>query len=233
MNVTGKRVLITNGATGIGFALARVLLAKGAKVAISGRCPEIMSKAVELLQTGSAEIHGITSDVVTADGRDARLEQAVAALGGLDVLVNNACGKGGGRLENTDEAKLQAVIDVTGPIFLTQAALPMLRDSCGATVVNICSESALAGKPFYAIYAAVKAGLVHVSEALRRELRRQGIHVLTAFPEGTEMPMIRANNTMPVIGSLPRPTSATAEAIVRGIEVGATDLIRDGEGRTV
>ncbi|CAN7754767.1 SDR family NAD(P)-dependent oxidoreductase [Rhizobium sp. LjRoot258] len=229
MNITGKRVLITGGSSGIGFALAQVLLAKGAKVAISGRCPEIVSKAVRLLQTGSAEIHGITSDVVTAEGRDARLEQAVAALGGLDVFVNNAGGAHVGRLKDMDEAKLQAMIDVAAPILLTRAALPMLRDSSDAMVVNVSSDTALAGTPFYAIYASVRAGLAHFSEALRRELKRDGIHVLTVYPHGTDMPMIRSNRAFAGPGTSREPASAIAEAIAGGIETGAIDLIRDGE----
>src|SRR3546814_1607739 len=112
MNITGKRVLITGGSSGIGLALAQVLLAKGAKVAISGRRPEVVAEAVRSLQTGSAENHGTVADVATAEGRAATLEQALAALGGLDILVNNAGGARAGRLENNADVELQAMTDV-------------------------------------------------------------------------------------------------------------------------
>src|SRR3546814_11692506 len=107
MNITGKRVLITGGSSGIGLALAQVLLAKGAKVAISGRRPEVVAEAVRSLQTGSAEIHGTVADVATAEGRAATPEQALAALGGLDIRVNNAGGVRAGHLENLAEVDLQ------------------------------------------------------------------------------------------------------------------------------
>ncbi|MDL2403626.1 SDR family NAD(P)-dependent oxidoreductase [Rhizobium mayense] len=231
MNITGKRVLVTGGSSGIGLALVRILLAKGAKVAISGRCPEAVAKAVRSLQTRTADIHGITSDVVAADGGDVRLEQALAALGGLDVLVNNAGRARADRLENMDEAELQAVIDVTAPILLTRAALPLLRDSGDAMVVNVSSRSALLGAPFHATYDAVKIGLAHFGEALRRELKRKGIHVLTVYPEGMDMPMMKSNRAGPEAGVLREPASAIAEAIVGGMETGAFQVIRCGQIR--
>ncbi|AYG62274.1 SDR family NAD(P)-dependent oxidoreductase [Rhizobium jaguaris] len=226
MNITGKRVLITGGSSGIGLALARILLAKGAKVAISGRCPEVVAKVVGSLQSVSAEVHGIVSDAVTIRGRDARLEQALATLGGLDVLVHSAGGMpGGGRLENMDDAELQAMTDVTAPLLLTRTALPLLRDSGDAMVVDVFSGIARIGAPFYATYAAAKIRLGHFGEALRRDLKRKGIHVLTVYPEGMEMPMLNSNLAGPKLGFVRESTSAIAEAISRGIETRAFQVI--------
>jgi len=233
MNITGKRVLITGGSSGIGRALAQVLLAKGAKVAISGRRPEVVAEAVRSLQTGSAEIHGIAADVATPAGRAATLEQALAALGGLDILVNNAGGVRAGRLENTDEADLQAMIDVdlTAPILLTRAALPVLRKSGDAMVVNVSSGIALVGAPFYATYAAVKAGVARFGESLRRELKGEGVHLLTAYPGATDTPMMKSNRAGAELGFSREPASAVADAIAGGIEAGAFEVIRGGEAR--
>ena len=100
-------------------------------MAISGRRREVVAKAVRSMQTGSAEIHGVASDIATAEGCAATLEQALAALGGLDVLVNNAGAVRVGRRENTDEAELQAMIDVTAPILLTRR-----RHQCSATAAT-------------------------------------------------------------------------------------------------
>lgn len=233
MNISGKRVLITGGSSGIGYALAQILLAKHAKLAISGRRPEVVAEAVRSLQTGSTEIHGIAADVATAEGRATTLDQALAALGGLDVLVNNAGGVRAGRLENTDEADLQAMIDVglTAPVFLTRAALPALRESGDAIVVNVSSGIALVGAPFYSTYAAVKAGLAHFGEALRRELKGEGVHVLTVYPGGTDTPMMKSNRAGPELGFSREPASSVAEAIASGIEAGAFEVIRGGETR--
>jgi short-subunit dehydrogenase len=233
MNIAGKRILITGGSSGIGFSLAQFLLAKKAKVSISGRRSEVVSEAVRSLQTGNVEIHGIVADVATVEGRAATLDQALAALGGLDILVNNAGGVRAGRLENTDETELQAMIDVglTAPVLLTRAALPALRQSGEAMVVNVSSGIALVGAPFYATYAAVKAGLAHFGEALRRELKGEGIHVLTVYPGGTDTPMMKSNRAGSELGFSREPASAVADAIATGIEANAFEVTRGGETR--
>jgi uncharacterized oxidoreductase len=233
MDISGKRVLITGGSSGIGLALAQVLLAKGAKVAITGRRPKAVAEAVRSLQTGSAEVHGIVADVATDEGLAATLVHALAALGGLDVLVNNAGNVRAGRLENIPEAELRAMIDVNlvAPILLTRAALPALRQSGDAMVVNIASGIALVGAPFYATYAAAKAGVASFGESLRRELLGERVHVLTVYPGGTDTPMMKSNRAGPELGFSREPASAVADAIAGGIENGAFEVIRGGEAR--
>jgi short-subunit dehydrogenase involved in D-alanine esterification of teichoic acids len=103
----------------------------------------------------------------------ATLEQALAALGGLDVLVNNAGAMRVGRRENTDEAELQAMIDVTAPILLTRAAPPVLHNSSDAMMMNVSSGIALIGARLYETYPMVTAGLAYFGEAPRRELKRE------------------------------------------------------------
>lgn len=233
MNIEGKRVLITGGSSGIGLALARALLAKGAKVIISGRRPDVLARAVEVLRRASSSIGSIAADVATPDGRAVTLKQALDTLGGLDILVNNAGGVRAGRLENTSEAELQAMIavDLVAPIMLTRAALPALRAGGDAMVVNVASGIALIGAPFYATYAATKAGLACFGEALRRELKGEGVHVLTAYPGGTDTPMMTSNRAGPELGFSREPASAVADAIVEGIEADAFEVIRGGEAR--
>jgi short-subunit dehydrogenase len=233
MNIEGKRVLITGGSSGIGLALARALLAKRAKVVISGRRPDVLARAVEELRHAGSPIGGIAADVATAAGRAATLTQALDTFGGLDILVNNAGGVRAGRLENTSEAELQAMIDVdlVAPIMLTRAALPALRAGGDAMIVNVASGIALIGAPFYATYAATKAGLARFGEALRRELTGEGVHVLTAYPGGTDTPMMASNRAGPELGFSREPASAVADAIVEGIETNAFEVVRGGEAR--
>jgi NAD(P)-dependent dehydrogenase (short-subunit alcohol dehydrogenase family) len=152
MNINGKRVLITGGSSGIGLAIAHALLAKGAKLVITGRRADTLAKAVQELQQTGSPVYSVTADVATPEGRATTIKRALDRLGGLDILVNNAGGVRAGRLENTPEAELQAMIDVdlVAPILLTRAALPALRASGEAMVVNVASGIALIGVPFYA-----------------------------------------------------------------------------------
>ena len=232
MKIEGKRVLITGGSSGIGLAIARVLHAKGARLVVTGRQPDKLAAALKALAGGDA-ISGVAADVATAEGRAATLEHAIERLGGLDILINNAGGVRAGRIEDTSEADILAMVtvDLVAPILLTRAALPALRSSGDAMVVNIASGLALVGAPFYATYAGVKAGLARFGEALRRELKGEGIHVLTAYPGGTDTPVMASSRAGPELGFGREPASAVAEAIVEAIEMDALEVIRGGEAR--
>ena len=233
MHLHGKRVLVTGGSSGIGQAMAQALLAKGAKVVVTGRRPDVLAAAIKDLESGGGFARGVAADVGSAEGRAATLTQALDTLGGLDILVNNAGGVRARRLENTTEAEIEAMVtvDLLAPILLTRAALPALRASGDAMVVNVTSGIALIGAPFYTTYAAVKAGLARFGEALRRELKGEGIHVLTAYPGGTDTPMMKSNRAGPELGFSREPASAVADAIVEGIEANAFEVIRGGETR--
>lgn len=232
MNLKGKRVLVTGGSSGIGYAIAELMLKSGARVVITGRRLKVLREASQRL-ADHGHVEHIAADVSTEEGRKATLAAALTSLGGLDVLVNNAGGVRAGRLEDTTEAEIRAMIevDLVAPILLTRAALPALRASGEGMVVNVTSGIALVAAPFYATYAGVKAGLAKFGEALRRELKGEGVHVMTVYPGATETPMMSSNRAGPELGFTREPASAVAEAVIDGIERGAFEVIRGGEAR--
>ncbi len=233
MKLAGKRALVTGGSSGIGLALARRLLAEGVRVVVTGRRGDRVVAAVEILRaTGDAS--GVTADVATNEGRAATLDGALAALGGLDVLVNNAGGVRAGRLEDITEAEIRAMIevDLVAPILLTRAALPALRASGDGLVVNVTSGAALIGVPYYGTYAATKAGLARFGEALRRELGGEGVRVMTAYPAATATPMMESSRAGADLGFDREPAEDVADAIVEGMLADVLEVIRGGERRT-
>ena len=232
MNLAGKRVVVTGGSSGIGLATARAVLAKGARVLITGRRASRLDEAVRDLR-GAGDVSSAVADVANDEGRAVTLAAAAGKLGGIDVLVNNAGGVRAGRLEAMSEAEIRAMIevDLVAPILLTRAALPMLRASGDGLIVNVASAAALVGTPFYAPYAGAKAGLSRFGEALRREINGEGVHVLTVYPGATDTPMMQSSRAGPELGFAREPAEAVAEAIVAGIEADAIEVVRGGEVR--
>ena len=234
MNIHGKRVLITGGSAGIGHEIARQLALKGARLVLTGRRADALSAAVAALREATgAEVHGIPSDIADGPARDALPSQAAALLGGLDVLVNNAGGVRAGRLEDTSEAELRAMVEVNlvAPILLTRAALPELRRTGEAMVVNIASGIAQMGVPFYAGYAAAKGGLARFGEAMRRELKGEGVHVVTVYPGATDTRMMSTSRADASMGFAVQPVEEVVASIVEGMEADAFEVVRGGETR--
>jgi uncharacterized oxidoreductase len=233
MDVTGKRVLVTGGSSGIGLALSEAFLARGARVVICGRRKAALEDAAAQLGAAGGDVHQVDGDVAVDADRDRVLAFALATLGGLDVLVNNAGVVRAGRLEAISEAEIRKLleVDLLAPILLTRSALPHLRQGGQSLIVNISSAGGLNGVPFYSVYAGAKSGLARFGEAMRRELKGEGVHVLNVFPIATDTPMMASSKAGPELGFGREPAEAVAEAVMDGIATGAFDVIRGGEAR--
>ncbi len=170
MNFIGKKVLITGSSRGIGHATAKEFLKLGALVAINGRSQATVEKAWLALDKHE-NITKIVGDVATVLGCQAIVNQAVSALGGLDILVNAAGVGHAVSIAKTDEALWDATMDINlkGTFFCCQAALPELKKT-GGNIVNIASDCGLKGERKLAVYCASKAGVVNMTKSMALDL---------------------------------------------------------------
>ncbi|OFV91742.1 MAG: short-chain dehydrogenase [Acidobacteria bacterium RIFCSPLOWO2_12_FULL_65_11] len=184
----GKVALVTGGSRGIGFAIARALVADDVQVAIAGRTSSALSAARQKLERaepgGRSRVETVTADVRRYAEAERAVAAAVARFGGLDILINNAgVGVFAEVAEMTPEQWAEIIdTNLTGVYNTTHAAIPYLRRRGGGFIINI---SSLSGKnPFAggAAYCASKAGLNAFSEALMQELRYDDIRVSYVMP---------------------------------------------------
>ena len=178
-----KKALITGGNSGIGYATAEALKARGYEVCIAGRNPEKISKAAEALGVEHA----------VADMRNLADIKALGARyrdSGLDVLVNNAGMAVVQTLDEIDEDAFTTMIETNlrGPLFLTQALLPALQKSAGV-IVHVSSVVATKGAPGMCVYQSTKGGLSALTKGMAIELAERGIRVNAVAPGPIDTPM--------------------------------------------
>ncbi|GAA4710029.1 SDR family NAD(P)-dependent oxidoreductase [Phytohabitans rumicis] len=179
----GLAAIVTGGASGIGLATAALLAARGARVA-----------CLDLEPDGLPEpLLGFAADVRDDASVRAAVAAAVDALGGLDVLVNNAGIGARGTVEtNPDDEWLRVLdVNVVGMVRTTRAALPRLRASRHAAVVNTCSIAATAGLPQRALYSASKGAVQSLTLAMAADHVREGIRVNCVNPATVDTPWVR------------------------------------------
>ncbi|WP_439694334.1 SDR family NAD(P)-dependent oxidoreductase [Curtobacterium sp. SP.BCo] len=177
----GVRAVVTGGASGIGAAIVTALQDRGATVAV-----------LDLQPSPVAGTFSATCDV----GDDASVRAAVAAavehLGGLDVLVNNAGIGAQGTVEDNSDDEWRRVyeVNVLGAVRLSRAALPYLRASGNASIVNTCSIAATAGLPQRALYSATKGAIAALTRAMAADHLREGIRVNAVNPGTADTPWV-------------------------------------------
>ncbi|MFJ3825504.1 SDR family NAD(P)-dependent oxidoreductase [Streptomyces nodosus] len=177
----GLSALVTGGASGIGLATARLLAAEGARVAVLD---------LQAAPEGFA-VH-VRADIGDDTSVRAGIGAAVSALGGLDILVNNAgIGARGGIEDNPDEEWHRVLdINVLGLVRVTRAALPALRASAHAAVINISSIAATVGLPQRALYSASKGAVLSLTRAMAADLLPAGIRVNAVNPGTADTPWV-------------------------------------------
>jgi NAD(P)-dependent dehydrogenase (short-subunit alcohol dehydrogenase family) len=178
----GLRAVVTGGASGIGLATARLLAERGAAVA----CLDLDPSGVP------APLHGVTCDVSRADQVTEAVAAAARHLDGIDVLVNNAATGAVGTIEanSDDEWHRNLDVNVVGIARVTRAALPHLRASAHAAVVNTCSIAATAGLPNRALYSATKGAVQALTLAMAADHVSEGIRFNCVNPGTVDTPWV-------------------------------------------
>ncbi len=188
------RVAVTGGTSGLGLALVREFLIRGAQVAFVARRPD----GVERVVREHKGAHGVVGDVSKKGDIHPIAMQIVGALGGLDVLVNNASELGPTPLAlfadtECEDFERALATNLLGPFRLTKALLGALassaRDGRGAVVLNVSSDAAANPYPRWGAYGASKAALHHLSRIWNAELGDRGIHFLSLDPGDMDTPL--------------------------------------------
>jgi short-subunit dehydrogenase len=185
----GSRILLTGASSGIGAALASRLAEQGARLVVTGRRQERLESLVaRIRQDGRGEALPVVADLADGAQRTRLLEQTLASLGGLDVLINNAGVGALGWFADASEERMRLLFEVNffAATELTRLALPHLKQGRDALLVNVSSILGLRGIPGCSEYCASKFALTGWSESLRTELKPHGVALLLVCPGAIE-----------------------------------------------
>jgi NAD(P)-dependent dehydrogenase (short-subunit alcohol dehydrogenase family) len=194
-DMTGRVVLVTGGTRGIGRSLAEGYLAAGAKVVVASRKADACKETEEHLRSLGGDALGVPTHMGDLDDLEALVERSVEAFGGIDVVVNNAATALAQPIGQYTPDAWQKSLDVNlrGPVFLNQLALPQLKRSRHAAILNVLTGAAFMFSSTVSMYATGKAGLLAHTRAAAAELAPFGIRVNALAPGTVDTDMVRAN----------------------------------------
>lgn len=179
MDLSGKNALVTGGSSGLGFSLAKKLLAKGCFVHIIGRNKDSLEKAAKELNSKNLKIK--VCDVSSYD----QVEKALNDLD-INILINNAGVWLEGKIENNEASQISDLIDINlkGVIFTTKEVLPKMIKKNDGYILNIISTSGLKPREGQAVYVASKFGVTGFTKSIELDLAKTNIKVACFFPGG-------------------------------------------------
>lgn len=232
--MNGKRVLVTGASSGIGAEVARAFASRGATVVISAR----RSGRLEQLASSIEQAGAVRPVIVVADlsqrGEAKRLgDEAAEAIGGIDVLVNNAGAAVAGhvwQVGDSDAARSMLELNYWSPLALISAVVPKMVEADSGTIVNVTSMSQIQNWAALSNYSSAKAALAQVTETLRLELAGTNVAVLEVIPGPTQTAAQAETRLLPGIDDAMRgmpvgdPTQL-AKRVVRAVENGKQRVV--------
>jgi NAD(P)-dependent dehydrogenase (short-subunit alcohol dehydrogenase family) len=184
--LAGRRVLVTGAARGLGLEFATTIAQAGASVVLADILADVLANSVATLRSQGLDVHGVALDMAEPEAITACANAAVALLGGLDGLVNNAAitNSGGRSSEQIDINLWDKVMDVNvrGTWLMINACLPALRLSGRGSIVNLSSDTPLWGAPNLLAYVASKGAIIAMTRSLAREAGADNITVNAIAP---------------------------------------------------
>jgi len=194
-DLTGRVAIVTGGTRGIGRSIAEGFVAAGARVVVASRKADACQEAEQSLRAMGGDAIGVPTHLGELDSLHALVARTDDEFGRLDILVNNAATPLREDLGYfTPEAYAKSMdVNLRGPVFLVQAALPHLTDSPSAAVINVISAGAFLHAPFLATYAATKAALMSFTRSMAAEFAPLGVRVNALAPGSVDTDMMRKN----------------------------------------
>jgi meso-butanediol dehydrogenase/(S,S)-butanediol dehydrogenase/diacetyl reductase len=187
--VEGKIALITGGGSGIGAATGELICAEGGKAMLVDANPDALANTLKGIaeRVPGAEVSIFVADVADASKATRAVEQTLQAFGRLDILVNNASMRNYSAIADAEPAEWQATVGVNliGAANYCRAALPALRKSDRASIVNVSSAYAVSGRKGMGLYDATKAGMLAMTRTLAFEEAPYGVRVNAVCPGST------------------------------------------------
>ena len=194
-DLTGRTAIVTGGTRGIGLAIAEGVAAAGANVVVASRKADACELAAQQLKALGGKAMGVATHLGDLAAIDELTTRTIDEFGGIDIVINNAANALTQPLgEITPEAWSKSfAVNLRGPVFLVQSALPHLRTSGHAAILNVVSAGAFIFSPAVSMYSAAKAAMVSFTRSMAAEFASAGIRVNALAPGSVDTDMVRNN----------------------------------------